>query len=249
MKRFVTHSFLITLCLMGIAVHADVAGEKKKTLLAEVKRLAVAPIFFSSSTLFKAEEQKRAAVPGSSDKKKPQTEMERYRAQLRSLEMDANQCLPARTTARTPYTIVSEEKVDSALKELKFTPQMLFQNRGKMKNGKFPLPDPAAVRKFCAFLHVDAVIMGTMDEPRRTNGQYFLDPGGLNYDSAHVETKSGMFVMRADGSEVLHDYIETLHPLTKRRDKDFVLVDWRESTELMMEDFLDEVCRYAPAKQ
>ncbi len=248
MNRFIKLTLFSILCLLPVSVRADVAGDKKKALIAGVKQIAVAPIFFSSATLFKAQEQKPSGVPESSGKKRPQSEMDRYREQLRFLQEDAKKCLLERTAARTSFTVLGGEKFDSELKELKLNPQMLFQNGGKMKGGKFPHPDAEAVRKLCAVINADAIILGTMDEPRRTNGQYFLDPGGLNYDSAHVETKAGLFLMKADGTEILHDYIETLHPLTKRRDRDFVLIDWKESTELMIEDFLDEVCRYSPSK-
>ncbi len=240
--------FVITFCVYSTLAHADAAGEKKKAQLALVKQIAVVPIFFSSSTLFKPEDSKAVRKPDSPEKKQDKV-LENYRSQLRKLEEDARTILPQRTISRTPFTVLEIDKIDAALKELKLTPLMLFQNGGKMKGGKFPLPDTAAVQKLCAFLHLDAIIMGTMDEPRRTNGQYYFDPGGLNYDSAHVETKAGMFLMKSDGTEILHDYIETLHPVTKRSDKDFVMVDWKESTELMIEDFLDEVCRYAPAKR
>ncbi|HZO90203.1 MAG TPA: hypothetical protein VFB38_17885 [Chthonomonadaceae bacterium] len=238
--------------------HADAAGERKRTLLAHVRRIVVVPPFFGTDTLEKAfgpeQEEKPAdasnrAKPPSRKPAEPDPRLKEYAEQLRKLEEHARTLLPKRVAARTPFEVVLAAELAKAFKELNLTPASLFQNRGRIRDSRFALPDAEAVRKLASYLHADAVLLGTMDEPRRTNRRYFFDPYNIiNYESAHVRSKAGFFVMLADGTEVLHDYVEALQPLSRIGSREYLLADWLDATALVIEDMLDELTRYTPPK-
>jgi len=239
----------LLLCLMLLTAHgaqADTAGDKKRAQLANVKRILVIPPFFGTDTLSKDHPQDEKTVsdtpPNAAQNKA------KYLADLRKLQTHAAEALPQRVADRTPYTVVPAAEVTQAMKDLKLTPEKLFQNNGRMQGTHFALPDLDAVRQLAARVHADAVLLGTLDEPRRTNGHYYLDFGGVNYESSHVRSKAGFFVLLADGTEVLHDYLEVMHPLTRIGEREYLLADWTESEDLLIENFMDELTRYTPKK-
>lgn len=229
---------------------ADGAGERKKQMLAPVKRVVVVPFTFGTPTLHGG---KPPTVEGSEPPANrpplqtgPAMTRPRYEGFLRSLEARIRTQLPARLTDRTPYTVAAPADVDSAMKELNIENGALFLNGGLMKGTKFDLPNPAAVAKLAAALHADAVLLGSMDEPRKADGHYYLDLGGLGYESAHVMSKAGFFLLSADGTEILHDFVEVMHPLTRIGRRQFLLADWTDAEDQVVEEFLDEMTRYTP---
>ena len=238
--------FLVSgFCLIS-ALHAwgDATGDKRRTQLAKVQRVIVVPTFFGTETLGKLEYQK--ANPG---KGTPDAKMVGYAVQLRTLESHAREWLPQRIKARTNFLVVPAEELQAALKELKLTPQTLFQNAGMMKGKTFALPDSAMVRALAQRLHADAVLLSTMDEPRQSNGAYQFDPfSGLSYDSPKVQSKIGFWLLLTDGTEALHSYTEALHPVSKIGSRTFVLPDWTETQDEVIENFMDELTRYTSLK-
>ncbi len=225
-------------------VRADAAGERRRAQLAKVQRVVVIPPFFGTETLNKIEEQK--AHP---EKSKPDAKLTEYATQLRSLQDHEKEWLPKRIEARTNFHLVPEAELMAALKELKLTPQSLFQNGGKMKGTSFAPPDAVAVRTLAAHLKADAVLLATMDEPRRNNGGYQFDPlEGLSYDSPKVRGKIGFWLLLPDGTEVLRQAVEVLHPMSKIGSRTYILTDWTETEDQVVEDFLDELTRYIPLK-
>jgi hypothetical protein len=232
--------------LLMLAVHTasgDAAGDKKRAQLANVKRVIVVAPFFGTDTLAKADAQ----AEGKDTRVKPSPSLPAYAEQLRKLESHERTRLFERLAARTPFQVVPEKELADALKDLKLAPARLFQNDGLIKGGRFAPPETANVRKLAERLHADAVLLGTLDEPRRSNGRYSFDLlTGVNYDSAHVRAKAGYFLLLADGAEVLHDYIEVLHPLSRIGQREYIMADWTDAEDEVIEDLMDELTRYTP---
>jgi hypothetical protein len=212
--------------------------------LAKVQRVIVVPPFFGTETLSKLDAQKEH--PG---KVAPDAKLIAYGGQLRTIESHVREWLPQRLISRTNFQIVPQEELQAALKDLNLTPHALFQNAGMLKGKTFALPDIAAVRTLAQRLHADAVLLSTLDEPRRDTGTYLFDPlNGLSYDSAKVHGKIAFWFLLPDGTEVLHAYAEVLHPVSKLGSRTFLLADWTETEDEIVEDFLDELTRYTPLK-
>lgn len=248
--------FLIAASLTG--AFADKAGDKKRAQLANVRRLVVVPLFFGTETLGKVTDPDKAldrAVESALEKGKPKPpakpdpNLALYKEHLLKLEDLSAARLPVRVATRTPFQVVAADDLTAALKDLGLTPQKLFKENGRIRGSRFALPDPEAVHKLAARLQADAVLLGTMDEPRRTNGQTYLDMFGLVTTPGFVRAKAGIFVVLPDGTEVLHAYVESLHPLTPTNKPAHLLADWQEATEQVIEDFLDELTRYTPEKR
>ena len=229
--------------LVECPAQADAAGDKRRAQLAPVKRIVVLAPFFGTDMLMKAEAPPK---PG----EKPNPQMTQYVGYLKKIEVHVREWLPERVKVRTPFEVVSTEELGAALKDLKLTPEKLFQNNGRMRGSRFAAPDAAAVRQVASRLHADAVLLGTLDEPRRSNGKYTFDVlAGIGYDSPNVRCKAGYYLLLADATEVLFNPIEVLHPLTSLGKRDFVLADWLETEEQVIENFMDELTRYTPVKK
>lgn len=242
---------LALLTLVSLSAHPDPAGDKKRAQLAPVHRIAVVPIFFATDTLGELppkQETKPAPKPPVDEKRKAQ--LADYMEMLRKLEAHSREYLLQRVAARTPYEVISAQEMENALKELKLTPAQLFQNGGRQNGKHNDAPDLAAVRKLAQQLHADALLLSTMDEPRKIDGHYLIDTfGEIGYDSSKVTAKSDYTVLLADGSLVLHQNFEVLHPATHSGNRQFLLTDWMETEEEVNEDFLDELTRYTPIKK
>lgn len=237
----------------------DAAGDKKRALLAQVKRLVVVPPFFGTDTLDKAAEAEKqektsnedaGEEPGSAQAKRTaeaNAHLKQYASQLRQLEAQMQTLLPARVAARTPYTVVPADELTQALKQLDLTPPKLFQNNGRIRGGRMAAPNPEPVRKLAAALHADAVLLGTLDEPHRNKGGPDFDPlSGLGEEAPHVLSKGSFYLLLADGTEVLHEVREAAQPLSRIGQQQFPLADWKEVEALLVENVLDEVTRYTP---
>jgi hypothetical protein len=232
-------------CLFcSLSAQGDTTGDRRRTQLAKVQRVVLIPPFLGTDTLSKLEDQKAAPQKG-----KPDAALTQYTGQLRSLEAHAREWLPLRVTARTNFRIVPQDELMEALKDLKLTPQALFQNGGKMKGKSFAEPEGSAVRALAQRLHADAVLLSTLDEPRRNSGGYLFDPiSGVTYDNPKVRVKMGFWLLLPDAADVLHEYTEVLHPVSKIGIRTFLLTDWTETEDQVIENFLDELTRYTPLK-
>lgn len=261
-RRGVAAFLTIACCVLAVPpTWGDAAGDKKRAQLATVKRLVVVPPFFGTETLDKVfgadrmkperkTEKKQEATPPSAPQKPAAIDpkLRQYADYLQKLEAYAAQQLPKRVATRTPFEVVPAEELAKALEELELTPAKLFLNNGRIAKGKFAAPNLEAVRKLTARLGAEALLLGTMDEPRRTSGGYYFDPlVGLNYDTPHVRSKAGYYLLLADGTEIHHAFIEALQPVTRLGSREFVLEDWKEAEALVIEDLLDELTRYTPA--
>ena len=218
---------------------ADGAADRLRHELAPVRRVAVLPAFFGATTATDdgTENQKQGEEP----------KRKEYLADLQTLADHEKMQMPGRVEARTPFKVTAASEVCAALRDAKLTPEKMFQNEGRIRNMKFSPPDPIAVKEIANRLHVDALILTTLDAPHRTNGQYYVDVYGLNYDAAHARAKAAFFVVLADGTEVFHDYVEALHPVTRSSgSRSYIMADWTEAEDTVVEDFLDELSRYTP---
>jgi hypothetical protein len=219
-----------------------------------VKRLLVVPVFFGTDTLGELPPAKPGAPTEKRREPKPEldakqrAEMAAYIDTLRKLERNAQERLPARAAARTPFEVVKADEVDGALKLLKITPPELFQSAGRVNNRKFDLPDPEQVKRIASQVHADAVLLGVLDEPLKNNGGYNVVPTGPVYDPPKVHDKATFDLMLADGTMVLRQTIDVVHPLTKIGARQFVLADWIETDDQIIEDLMDEVTRYTPKR-
>jgi len=223
------------------AVHGDTANDKRRAQLAAVHRLAVAPPFYGTGRLAKPDVKETPAPPN--------PKLAEYLDRLRKLQDHTRMLLPERLAARTPYQIVPMEETESALKALELTPEKLYLNTAKMRGTKFSGPDPQAVRKLAARLKADAVLLGTLDEPRRSPDRLYFDPlGGLGISEAHVTAKIGFWVLLADGTEVVQRVCDVVHPVTQIGNRKYLFADWQEANDLAIENFMDELVRFTPEK-
>jgi hypothetical protein len=227
----------------------DKESAQKRAQLARVRRIVVVPLFYGTPTLgvIPPPERpgKRPAKPSAAPPKTIPNQ-ETYKEYLQKLEREASALLPKRVSARTPFVVVPSEEVAAALKALELTPWKLFQNHGLLEGTRFALPAPPSVRKLAERLRADAVLLGTLDEPRRQDGSYSFSPFGIDSTSPHVRCRGGFFVMQSDGTEILRAYIESLRPHEAGHDPRHLLADWMEATEQVIEDLMNELTRYTP---
>ena len=219
----------------------ETGTERKKRLLANVRRLVVVAPYFGVPL------PDAKTDPKMTDAQRKQ--QERYRDYLRKLEASAREHLPLRLAARTMFQIVPLAEADDALKALTLTPQSLFQNSGLMRGTNFPLPNAENVARFAAQSKADAVLITVLDAPRRDNGRVLFDPlTGLSGEPPKVRSKAAFYLLLPDGAEVLRDYVEALQPVTSGsgHGRDYLLIDWTEAQDVTLEDFMDELSRYAP---
>jgi|SRR5579862_8469446 len=248
-------------CLAGNA-RADVTADKKRALLSGVRRVAIVSPFFSVERLGKSERtdsagsasrapQGNAASPASdAEQASRKAQLDAYQDQLRRLTVHISGRLQERIKVRTLLDIVPTDETDRALKALDLTPEKLFADNGRIRNGRFPQPNPESVRQLAARLHVDAVLLTILDEPRRNNGHYSFNPlTGIDYSSSHVSAQGGFFMALPDGKEALHEFLSVVHPLTHVGNRTYLLVDWQEAHDLLVEDMLDDLTRYLPEKR
>lgn len=256
--RFASIAILLgVLVFLMPSARADAAGDRRRVMLASVHRIAVVPPFFGTDTIARVlgsdEAEKSEKANGETERKpakEPDAREKRYAEQLRKLEDHVRTTLPARVAARTPFEVVPAEELAKAFETLGLTPAKLFQNGGRIRSARFAAPDAQAVSKLAAFLHADAVLLGTLDEPRRSNGKYYFDMlSGLSYDSAHVRGKGGYYLLLADGTEALHTFIEVLQPLSRIGNREYLLADWMDAESLVIENLMDEITRYTPEKR
>lgn len=220
------------------SVHADGQTERRKAQFAAVQRIAVVPPFYGTG---------RFDRPASPDAPPENAKLTRYLDQLRKLQAHVASALPERVAARTTYKIVSAADLSSGFKSTGLRAESLFKNSSRMKGSRFAEPDAAAVRKLAAALHADAVVLATLDEPRRSGDRVIFDPlSGLGIDPAHAGAKIGFWVALADGTQAYQRVSEVNHPVTRVGSREFVYADWEEATDLAIENFLDELTRYTP---
>ena len=235
-------AWLIALLACAFSSGAQTATEKRKAQFASVHRVVVAPAFIGTGRLAKSESPEPGAAP-------PNPKLAEYLDRLRRLQGHTRSLVPERLSARTPFQIVPMQETEAALKALELTPEKLYLNNGRMKGTRFSAPDPQQVRKLAAHLHADAVVLDTLDEPRRSPERLFFDPlGGIGISEAHVTAKVGFWVLLADGTEVYQRVSDVVHPLTKIGNREYLFADWQEANDLAIENFLDELTRYTPEK-
>ncbi len=234
----------------GVRSSADAAGDKKRAQLLPVKRLLVVPPFVATDTLGELPplvEPKGRPVPPLTDKRK--AELETYTGVLKQLEEYVRARTYARATVRLPFSILSATETQAALKsELSSVPQ-LFATGGRLKGRKFDEADAKKVQKLAEAAHADAVLIGSLDEPRKSNGHYYFDPlAGAGYESPKVSVRGEFALYLANGTLVLKHSLEEFHPVTQLGKQQFLLADWIETEELLVEDLMDEITRYTPIK-
>ncbi len=226
---------------LPVTARGETPTEKRRAQFAAVHRIAVAPSFVGTGRLAKPD----SGAPGAADNAK----LTEYLDRLRKLQDRTRDLVPDRMAARTPFEIVPAAEVEAALKALELTPEKLYQNAGRMKGTRFANPDPAGVRRLATRLHADAVVLDTMDEPRRSPERLFFDPlGGVGITEAHVTAKIGFWVLLADGTEAFQRVSDVVHPVTRIGSRQFLFVDWQEANDLAIENFVDELTRYTPEK-
>lgn len=228
--------------LSGPAAHADAANDKRRAQFATVHRIAVAPPFYGTGRLAKPE----TPAP---DTAAPNPKVTEYLDRLRKLQDRTRTLVPERLAARTPFQVIPTEETEAALKALDLTPEKLYTNAGRMKGSHFAIPDPEAVKKLAGRLHADAVVLDTLDEPRRSPERLYFDPlSGVGVSEAHVGAKIGFWVLLADGTEIYQRVSDVVHPVTQVGSRQYLFADWQEANDLAIENFLDELNRFTPEK-
>ncbi len=242
---------LCSLLVWGLtfSAKAQSASDKKKSVLASVRRIAVLLPYFGTPEFLD-----HAPLKPESSRRRPTGDELRQRSESRTflakLETETQRILQERLKERTPFTFVpltAEPPFPENKKEAVLLPSVFpLKNEGRLKGTKFPLPDPDAVKRIAVQNGTDAVLLTVMDEPRRDGGGYFFDVSGVGYRSPHVSGKIAFYLLSKDGSEILHEFVEVLHPVTKIGNRDYTQVDMTETHEQIIENFLDELSRYLP---
>ena len=251
-KKSVLRIILVIMffCISVGQVYADKVGDLRREQLAKVRRVAILPLFFGSETLREKKPNAPKLVtkqdkPEKNEKSETPQSLEAFRAHLRKMEARANERLPERIAKRTPFALVSENEQAEALKSTELLPYELFQNDGLMKGIKFALPNADAIKKLAKSLKADALFIGIMEEPRRDNG----GPSGLfSYRIPHVSSRIIYYVFLPDGTENFRYTIDVARPLSLIGKRDYGMVDWYETVDQNIENFLDEFVRYIPVK-
>ena len=248
-------SFYLLLCTLFLAApslsYADVAGDKIRGKLKNVKRIVVVAPFFGTETLFKFAESKKAVTKGVPETTKTKTDpkLEQYVNYLKKLQEQFQKRLPERILARTPFEVVADEEIKDSFDNSSLTPQKLFINSGALQGRKLPVEDMLNVKHFLAPLHADAILMTVLDEPRRNLEHYYFDPlSGLNVRPSHVQCRAVFVLLLPDGTAVFSKSVDVSHPISKIGKRDFLLADWQETEELVIENYLDELTLYTPEK-
>ncbi len=240
-RRTLIGLLLCVISASAVGARGDAAGDRRRALLAPVRRVLVIPPYFATDTRQRGAPAATRSAGASADK------VAAYAGQLERLEVYARGWLPGRLAVRTNWQLIPASEVEAALKARKLTLAGLFKGTGRMQGSRFPQPDPAAVHELATALHADAALLTAMDEPRRANGHYLFDPlMGLGYDAPKVSARVGCYLLMADGAEALHSYVEVFHPLSRLGGKEFLMADWEEAEEQWIESFLDELTRYTP---
>ena len=233
--------------------HADAAGDRKRAQLSSVRRVAVLPAFFGTDTLGElppanAHVDREPSTTGVSEKRR--AEIAEYHKTLAQLELHARERLPERLTARTHFQLAGIEKVEGDLKALMLTVPQLYQNGGRINGKRFDSLDRDKIKNLAAKLNVDAVLLCSIDEPRKNNGGYYLDVlAGPGYESPKVHDKATFDLILADGTTVIHETIDVVHPVTQIAGKAYLPADWLETEDEVIEDFMDELTRYTPKEK
>ena len=249
------------------------SGDTRRVQLAHVRRVVVIPPFFGTDTIARAMPEPPASGAAASSQggarenapnadaltTKPASDgarhtndakLAQYAAQLRKLQDEARVHLPQRLTKRAGFDVVPAEETADALKKLGLTPRQMFADEGRIKNTRFPLPLPDAIRKVSDALHADAVVLGVLDEPRRASGKYLYDPlYGISYEPGFAESHAGFYLMLPEGTEVLHGYMRVKIPTSGQGHRAFVLADWSDAQDLMIENLMDEWTYYLPNRE
>ena len=255
-------SLAVLLCHILPPARGQAKEDPKRALLSHVHRIVVIPAFYGTDTLTKAaklmEDSKPKngsgaandkPAPPPSERKPEDARLIQNAGYLRKLQDDARAELPQRLAKRAGLEIVPEDEMNAAFKDLQLTPEKMFEGEGRMKGTRFPLPLAQPVRDMAKFCHADAVVLGVLDEPRRANGRYLFDPlFGFSYESGFVETHAGFYLMLPEGTEGLHGYMRVRNPLSRQAGRPFVLADWIDAQELMIENMMDEWTYYLPRK-
>ena len=223
----------------------DLKGRRRRhppAARSPVRRVAVTPPFYATGRLSRPDA--RPESPPAEPK------LAEYLDRLRKLQERTRKLVPQRLAARTPFEVVPMDETEAAMKALDLTPESLYLSGAKMRGTRFSGPDPAAVRKLAARLHADAVLLDVLDEPRRSPDRLFFDPlGGLGLSTAHVTAKIGLWLLLADGAEVVQRVSDVVHPVTRVGSRQYLFADWQEASDLAIENFMDELVRFTPDKK
>ncbi len=256
-------------CDTGRNTSGDKNADRKRVQLAHIRRVVVIPPFFGTDTILRATPPPGAAPPHT-DANEPEPppkandarplalgdprnpidpKLTRYAEQLRKLQDAARAYLPQRLAKRAGFEVVPPDETANALRALGLTPEKMFMDDGRVKNTHFPLPLPDAIRKVSEALRADAVVLGVLDEPRRANGKYMYDPlYGFSYEPGFAEAHAGFYLMLPEGTEALHGYMRVRNPTSREGRREFVLADWADAQDLMIENLMDEWTYYTPKK-
>lgn len=255
LKRSFSMRLFLLHCTLFLAAqsfsYADGTGDKIREKLKNVKRIAVVAPFFGTETQMKFADSKRNAKKSdtSESKRKIDPKLEQYVDYLEKIQSAFQKRLPERISARTRFEIVPDEEMKERLKATKLTPRKLFIDSGLLQRKKAPVEDMLNVSRFMETLHADAILMTVLDEPRRNLEHYYFDPlSGLNVRPSHVQCRAVFVLLLPDGTSVFSKSVDVSHPISKIGKRDFLLADWQETEELVIENYLDELTLYTPEK-
>lgn len=234
---------------------ADKPGERKRALLAPIRRIVLVPPFFVEMPAERPQARpRRANTTDTEDERKKAREL--YHEALKTLEIEAQKRLPERFANRVPFQIVPAKETACALARLEHAPRMLLQGKKPERGQRFPVFQADTLRALMEIAKADAVLLMALEEPTTEDERPIFDGFQVWTRRARVRCRATFAIYLADGREAFFETLQAAQPRTRQPrlsrevpppSRDYVIIDWRETQELLIENFLDELTRYTPA--
>ncbi len=223
------------------AAYSDTASDHIREIMHGIHKAAVLTIYMQSIL----------PQTGAYKQDSKKSDIQRWDSPtLKTLMSHINKRLLQRITARTPYVMDDGHESIMALGVLQISPASLFLPVKSRRDPKALVVNSSAIESLESKLQVDAIVLEVLDAPRRIDGHYVYNAlEGFGRVPSHVSTQGVFFVCTKDGLTAFRDPLTVDHPLTQIGGRQFLLEDWEEAENLMIEDFLDDWTRYTPDKK
>ncbi len=204
---------------------------QQQAALAAIHSIAVIPPFFGVPA---------SALPRGKSPAQTTALQAAYLHTLKKLQEVAVVRLSQRIASRLSLKIAPGKTVNQILQSEHLTARELFDQHGAITGGRYPKLNLKACGHLCERLHVDAVLVTDLDGPQRIGGHYVFVPlQGSGYEPSHVVSSGEFNVVNQNGELVLTSSETVQHPATRIGAQQFILADWLEAQNLLIENFMD----------
>jgi hypothetical protein len=221
------------LILPAILVSAtpQLQPKEQRLILGTIHTIAVVPPFFGIPA---------TALPRGKTPAETAILQLAYKSALHRLQNDAEQRLPARIASRLGLKLIPAETTAAALSNRHLSARQLFLKGGEINGGTYPKLNLHLCASLCASLHADALVVTDFDGPQRIGGHYVFVPlQGSGYEPSHVVSRAQFNLVTANGVLALYSNETVQHPATRIGAEQFILPDWLEAQNLLIETFMD----------